>query len=114
MAINFETDDPVKLLSAFKKAIDDKKVVTWSYDSDGDFTHIPDQWQYKAWMRPTIYTGRLTMNLIGKRSETTTPAIYGVYHGRFIEAMLTHCDSLFASSAATALATNSDLITKAA
>ena len=45
MAINFDTDNPTKLLSAFKKAIDDKKIVTWSYDKDGYFTHTPEQWR---------------------------------------------------------------------
>ena len=113
MAINFDTDNPTKLLSAFKKAIDDKKIVTWSYDKDGYFTHAPEQWRYKAWLRPTIYTGRLTMNFLSGQDVTTKP-LYAVYHGRFIESMLTHCDELFNAGAATALPTNSDVITKRA
>jgi hypothetical protein len=108
MAINFETTDPHKLLAAFKKAIDSKEVVTWSYDKDGDFTHTPEQWNHQAWLRPVTYTGRLTMNFIGNNKINTSTAIYGVYHGRFIESMLTHCDKLFSTGAATALPTNSD------
>lgn len=114
MAINFDTTDPKKLLAAFKKAIDDNEVVTWSYDKDGDFTHTPEQWKHQAWLRPVIYTGRLTMNFIGNNKAKTTKVVYGVYHGRFIESMLTHCDGLFSVGAATAMPTNSDHITKAA
>jgi hypothetical protein len=53
---------------------------------------------------------RLTLNFIGRRDEKTTKALYGVYHGRFIESMLTHCDNLFTIGIATAAATNSDII----
>jgi hypothetical protein len=111
MAINFETSDPHNLLASFKKAINAKHVVTWSYDADGDFTHTPDQWKNRAWLRPVIYQGRLTMNLLGRKSVVTSKELYGVYHGRFIESMLAHCDSLFTSAIATAMPTNSDVIT---
>jgi hypothetical protein len=43
MAVYFETKTPNKLLNAFKKAIDDGHVVTWSQDKDGDFTHSVEQ-----------------------------------------------------------------------
>lgn len=114
MAINFDTTNPSGLLAAFKKAIDDKKVVTWSYDKDGDFTHTPEQWRFKAWLRPSIFNGRLIMNFLGNPSETTTKVVYGVYHGRFIESMLSHCDTLFTAGSATAMPTNSDNISKVA
>jgi hypothetical protein len=114
MAINFDTPDPRKLLAAFKKAIDDGDVVTWSYDNDGDFTHTPDQWKYKAWLRPVIFNGQLIMNFVANNSIPTSTAVYGVYHGRFIESMLTHCDALFRTGAATAMPTNSDIVRTAA
>jgi hypothetical protein len=114
MAVNFETSNPGVLLSAFKKAIDDGRVVTWSYDQDGDFTHTPEQWRYRGWLRPTLYQGRLTMNFVGRNSDATTMEVYAVYHGRFIESMLAHFDKLFTGATATALATNSDLINTAA
>jgi hypothetical protein len=114
MAINFETSDSAKLLTTFKKLIDEKKVVTWSYDKDGDFTHAPEQWARKAWLRPVIFNGRLVMNFLGNSSVVTSSALYGVYHGRFLESMLTHCDKLFSSGAATAMPTNSDRLTRAA
>ncbi|MBY3500178.1 hypothetical protein [Rhizobium laguerreae] len=114
MAVNFSTSNPRNLLDAFKKAIDDGHVVTWSYDGDGDFTHTPEQWKNKAWLRPSISDGVLTLNFVANNTITTTKAVYGVYHGRFIESMLTHCDKLFAFGAATAMPTNSDVIQSAA
>ena len=57
MAIHFKTETPKKLLAAFKKAVDDGHVVTWSYDSDGDFTHTAEQWIRKAWLRPKVVEG---------------------------------------------------------
>jgi len=110
MAINFATTTPKKLLATFKKAIDDKKVVTWAYDSDGDFYHTPPQWKDKAYLRPTVFEGqRLTLNYF-TRTTTTASADYSVYHGRFIESMLTHCDELFTEGSATAMPTNRDTV----
>src|SRR5258708_6054480 len=114
MAINFETSDPRTLLATFKKAIDDKKIITWSYDSEGDFTHTPDQWKSKAWMRPGIYQGQLTMNFLGSPTTKIMREVYAVYHGRFIEAMLAHCDKLFTIGVATALATQEDIVSTTA
>jgi hypothetical protein len=114
MAINFMASNPKALLNAFKKAIDEGHVVTWSYDHDGDFTHIPDQWKNQAWLRPSILNGQLTFNFLANKNVKTTKALYGVYHGRFIEAMLAHCDNLFSTAAATAMPTNSDRIQTAA
>jgi hypothetical protein len=115
MAINFETSTPKKLLSTFKTAIDQGHVKTWAYDSDGDFYHTPDQWKDEGWLRPTVYEGkRLTLNFIGRSTKKTSKEGYAVYHGRFIESMLAHCDKLFTLAQATAMPTNSDSITTAA
>jgi hypothetical protein len=48
MAVRVSTTHPSSLLAAIKKAIDARHVDTWSYDSDGDFTHTPLQWAKKA------------------------------------------------------------------
>ena len=113
MAINFATTTPNKLLAAFKKAIDDGHVVTWAYDSDGDFYHTPPQWKDQGWLRPKVFDGQqLTLNYL-TRTATTSKAAYGVYHGRFIESMLTHCDTLFTAGEATSTPTNSDVVSKA-
>jgi hypothetical protein len=109
MSITFETNNATSLLAAFKKAIDDKKVVTWSYDADGDFTHTPQQWLKKAYLRPSVSQGRLTLKFLGHKRDVTWE-VYGVYHGRFIESMIVHCNELFTNGAATAKPTSGDVI----
>ena len=38
MAIFVGTETPSKLVREIKEYIDDKKITTWMYDNDGDFT----------------------------------------------------------------------------
>lgn len=102
MALIINTSRPAALLAAIKEAIDDKRIETWSYDLDGDLTHTPDQWRYQAWLRPVVAPGVLIFGLLGKRDVAMTKLIYGVYHGRFIEMLLTHFDNDFSSASATA------------
>jgi hypothetical protein len=111
MSISFETTNANNLLYAFKKAITDGHVQTWTCDSDGDFTHNVDQWRYKAYMRPSVQSGRLVMTILGSSKQITTWAIYSVYQGRFIEAMTSHCHSLFSTAIATSAPTSADALT---
>jgi hypothetical protein len=110
MAIRLKTSTPQALLNAFKKAIDSKHISTWSYDADGDFTHTPDQWKNKAWLRPHVRTGELVLTIIKPQNVNITALIYAVYHGRFLESMLNHCDTQFSEGVATALPTTEDKI----
>lgn len=111
MSIHFETTKPKDLLNAFKKAIDDEHVVTWSYDSDGDFTHTAEQWKNKAWLRPKIITDRkLVLIILRPKSSAISSEVYAIYHGRFIESMLKHCDKLFTNVVATALPSDGDQV----
>ncbi|WP_157381590.1 hypothetical protein [Burkholderia ubonensis] len=103
MAITVYTHAPQTLLNSIRKAIDDKKVETWTYDNDGDFYHTPDQWSKKAWLRPHVQQGVLLLGLLGQEGVAMTKLIYGVYHGRFIEMLLTHFDSDFSNASSTAL-----------
>jgi len=110
MAIHFETKTPKKLLAAYKKAIDDGHVDTWSYDEDGDFTHTAEQWDRKAWLRPKIEQGtKLVFYILKPKDAEITSAVYAIYHGRFIESMLRHCDKLFSSSSASAMPEDGDV-----
>lgn len=108
MAVIVTTDDPTGLLKAIKKAIDDKAIVTWSYDKDGDFTHTPDQFIYKAWLIPKIYPGELRLGILKRKDENLSIFLYGIYHGRFIEMLLTHFDKAFTKAIATAQKTEPD------
>jgi hypothetical protein len=110
MAVLFKTNTPQALLNDFKKKIDEGHVVTWSYDKNDDFTHTPDQWRFVAWMRPSIDMGGLRFNIIGNNRRVTTKADYGVYHGRLVESLASHCDHLFSEAGVSAVATNADLL----
>ena len=108
MAIIVKTNNPNTLLKAIKEQIDEKKIVTWAYDNDGDFTHSPDQWEGRAWLRPKIYTGELRFGILKQRDIDMTRYIYGIYHGRFIEMLLSHFDGDFKEALATAVKTEPD------
>lgn len=112
MALYFKSDNPQKLLDEFKKAIEEGKIATWSCDEDGDFTHTPEQWQKKAWLHPKIESGQLAFYIIPPKGTNITTLVYAVYHGRFIESMLHHCDKLFSDSIATALPMGSDNVSQ--
>lgn len=111
MAIYFTTTTPKKLLSSFKQAIDEGKVVTWSYDNDGDFTHATQQWKSLAWLRPKVKDGEmLVLNILKPQNSKISSEVYAIYHGRFIESMLVHCDSLFKKATATSFPAEGDSV----
>jgi len=112
MALYFKTNDPQKLLAEFKKAIKEGRVVTWSYDKDDDFTHTPEQWKNQAWLRPKIESDKLALYILRPKNTSITSEIYAVYHGRFIESMLVHCDKFFIESTATAIPAGSDNVSQ--
>lgn len=108
--ISFSTNNPQGLLAAMKKAIDQGHVATWKYDTDGDFTHSPDQWRGKAWLRPKVVAGELQFGILFPRGEQATKEVYAVYHGRFIEMAMTHFDNSFRKASGTAQAVTPDVI----
>ena len=111
MAIHFKTSTPKKLIAAYKKAVDDGHVTTWSYDGDGDFTHTVEQWSGKAWLRPRVIEGKeLVLHILAPRETELSSAAYAVYHGRFIESMLRHCDKLFVDGRASAMPEEGDVV----
>lgn len=95
MALEICTSAPQRLLNRIKQLIDEKKIVTWQYDADGDFTHTPDQWRAQAWLRPRVELGKLRFGLLGKQGQVMTHAVYGVFHGRFVEMLATHVTDYF-------------------
>lgn len=110
MAILFYTPAAAALLTAIKKEIDAKHIVTWSYDKDGDFTHAHTDWANKAWMRPTIESDKLRLNFLKSKTQTFDWAVYGVYQGRFIESVTTHFHESFTLAAATSKPTAEDIV----
>ena len=110
MAVRVFCSNPQQLLSDIKAAIKAGTVQTWAVDSDGDFTHSPDQWRYKAWLHPSVQTDRLIFQILGRKSEKMSKEIYAIYHGRFIEMLLAHFDNKFTLANASALPTDGDQI----
>lgn len=110
MALVFFTKYPNSLLADFKKKIDEDHIVTWSYDEDGDFTHTPDQWVGRAWLRPLVDAKSLSFTIFPPRDQKLLKVVYAVYHGRFMESMLSHCDKGFDDGFATALAQLGDKV----
>ncbi|WP_297837862.1 hypothetical protein [Pseudomonas sp.] len=110
MAIIVNTANPKSLLSEIKQAIADSKIVTWSCDGQGDFSHTAEQWKYHAWFRAKIEESRLVFNTVPPKGKVISRVDYGVYHGRFIEMLLSHFDERFRDASATAMPSSGDVI----
>jgi hypothetical protein len=102
MAVHIYTKKPKTLLRRIKSAIDDGTIKTWEYDQAGHFTHNSEQWVEKAWFEASEGNGVLMFGLIGERQVNMTKPVYGIYHGRFIQMLLTHFDDVFDVVSATA------------
>jgi hypothetical protein len=104
MAIVVYTSRPNYLLHSISKAIKGRKIETWELNASGYLTHKSSslQWYKEAWFRPTVAAGMLIFGLVGPKNKKMSKAVYGVYHGRFIEMLLTHFDDQFSGVNATA------------
>lgn len=94
--IQIETNNPKELLYKIKKAIEEREVVTWFLDNDGDFSPNQEQWIGKAWITPIIKKterNKLYFGIIESKQQRMTKVIYGVFLGRFAEMLLTHFDT---------------------
>jgi len=110
MALKIKTTRPQVLLNAIYTKIDKKEILTWDYDDDRDLTHISrsKQWKNKAWLHPSISGDILEFSLIGQKDVEMTCVIYAVYHGRFIEMLLSHFDRQFEIADVTAIGSSTD------
>ena len=110
MAIYLATSTPKKLLLTFKNAIDEELITTWTYDKDGDFTHTSKQWINKAWLHAEFENERLSLFTVPPRNGEISQKIYAEYQSSFLEAMLSHCFSLFTQGTATSIPTGKDSV----
>jgi hypothetical protein len=92
MSIHIKTNNPDKLLEDIRHKAMCQELDTWSIDEDGDFTHTPNQWQNEAWFRSVVRPDELVFGLVKRRDKEILTVVYGVYHGRFAEMLLTHFD----------------------
>lgn len=87
MAIILKTKEPQIIVEEIKKRIDNESIDTWSYDDDGDFTHV-GQWKNKAWLSPSVNFDELTFNIVGRKNVSMTLMEFSVFHGRFVEMLI--------------------------
>lgn len=104
MSLHIKTSNPQKMLDDIKEKITVGLIDTWSFDSDGDFTHSPSQWNRKAWLRSYVNEKELIMGIVARKDEKMSKVVYAVYHGRFAEMLLTHFDLMINEIDITSLA----------
>ena len=103
MSIIVKTKNPNTLVAKIKEYIDEKKIDTWIYDSN------VVQWEFHAWLRPIVLDeNTIIFGIIGRNDKKMSVVEYAVYHGRFIEMLLSHFDKHCQSMEATPLPTKHD------
>jgi hypothetical protein len=108
MAVYIDTNEAAALFDLFKIKVEQReaegKITTWKLSNDKQyFTHAAKQWEYAAWMKPSVENGRLAFYIIKPRNKDVSQTAYGFYHGHMIETFLNHFDLRFDSAQATAL-----------
>jgi hypothetical protein len=106
MALIIKIVTPRDLLSLIYKGIDEKKITTWSYEEYNSikfFTHTPPQWAKKAWFKPSLLDRELKFGIFKAGEQPVSKEVYGIYHGKFSEMLLTHFDMSFTLAKATAM-----------
>jgi hypothetical protein len=110
MSIYVRTADPHKLISDINDKIKKSNIDTWSVDDEGDYTHTAIQWKNRAWFHPIFETDRVVFAIWGRVSENLSVVDYAIYHGRFVEMLLSHFDNECNNIEVTSLATSYDRI----
>lgn len=110
MSIYVKTVNPRKLVDDINEKISNTSINTWAVDKDGDYTHTAQQWQYHAWIHPIIETERVVFAIWGRASEDLSVVDYAIYHGRFVEMLLTHFDKQCLTIEVSSLASKYDQI----
>lgn len=121
MAIAVKATDPANLLALIYEAIGKKNekggIATWVIDRQGRFTHSTsgeEQWLDAAYFQPIVSNEKdgqiLRFYIIRPEGQIISERVYGTYHGRFIEMLLTHFPGELSTVAATSTPSGRDLI----
>ena len=95
MAVIIKTNSPEQLHDGFTNAIREFQILTWSVDSDGDFTVERELWRNHAWMRYYRIDGEsVAFGIVESRKYPLVKDLYGIMHGRLVATLLTHFDGL--------------------
>lgn len=110
MAIYVKTETPRGLVQKINQDIKENRIQTWTVDNDGDYTHVPEQWKNRVWVRPHIEEKRVVFGVLGRKDANMTVTEYAVYHGRFVEMLLSNYDRICSSIEVSPLGTKYDSI----
>lgn len=99
MALHIRTSQipSEELLDLIRTKIREGRIDTWNVDIDGDFSCASPQWGGQAWFRVASSSNELILGIIGRKDVRMTKNIYGIYHGRFTEMLLTYFDDVIES-----------------
>ena len=110
MAIYINTTKPNGLLKEIISQIKEGKILTWNVDEDGDFTHDTPQWNRHAWFKAKVSDGKISFYIFPPMESHVSIKGYAIYHGRFIEMLLSHVDGFFDSVSATSYPEGDDVV----
>lgn len=88
MAILIRTNHAQSIVYRLKEQINNNLNMAWAYDEEGDFMYKDGK--LAAWMRPVVGTNRLDFYVVGRKDTEISVQEYAVFHGRFVEMLLTY------------------------
>jgi hypothetical protein len=61
-------------------------------------------------MRPRVHAGVITFTIVPPKGTKITKEVYGVFHGRFTEMLLTHFDTQISNVTASSMPAFGDVV----
>lgn len=101
MATYFYSEDPQALLDAFDEAIEEGVIVNWELDEDGDYTHVAEPWNKRAWFASSVGADCLAFYIVPDLSEVIARPIFAFYQADLIETFIIHLHEFFSNIVAT-------------
>lgn len=104
-----------QLIEKINDAISNGRIKSWNVDSEGDYTRSDEPWKERAWMRydqDGDDPHHLRFIIIQPKNQSISKAVYGVYHGRFAEMLLTHFDTAISELGISPLLTEHDIFSR--
>lgn len=94
MSVILKTKTPRKLIKSIREAIDQGRICSWRYDSDGDFTSTHQGLENVAWMHPVFTKPKeeVVLAMLGRYFAPVTTYEYAKYHALFTQLILEHFD----------------------
>lgn len=103
------------LIDMINEAIKEGQIKSWIVDSEGDYTRSQEPWKERAWIRYSQDMNdqnHLWFIIIQPKNQRISKAVYGVYHGRFAEMLLTHFDAYISELGISPLLTERDIFSR--